>query len=158
LKKVKLSLCLTKCHAMKTYWGEEVQLHAFLPSALHGGERSASRSGRFTPVTHYTGGWVGPQHPVTPRPTTTFHFTLNDSKPMYTKLFIWGHRRRHIGAPPLDIPKLWKGHNIPHLGWVMEDPTVEWVMASPRLETQLYQFWLTVWHCTIGSFSLHPPN
>jgi hypothetical protein len=26
----KLSLCLTKYHAMKTYWGMEVQFHAFL--------------------------------------------------------------------------------------------------------------------------------
>jgi hypothetical protein len=28
--KVKLSLCLTKYHAMKAYWGVEVQLHAVL--------------------------------------------------------------------------------------------------------------------------------
>jgi hypothetical protein len=27
--KVKLSLCLTKHHAMKTYWGVEVKIHAF---------------------------------------------------------------------------------------------------------------------------------
>jgi hypothetical protein len=47
--KVKLSLCLTKYHAMKTYWGVEVQLHAFLISALDGGEWSASRTGRFDP-------------------------------------------------------------------------------------------------------------
>jgi hypothetical protein len=31
------SLCLTKYHAMKTYWGVEVQYHAFLTSALDGG-------------------------------------------------------------------------------------------------------------------------
>jgi hypothetical protein len=36
--KVKLSLCLTKHHAMKTYWGVEVQLHAFFSWALDGGE------------------------------------------------------------------------------------------------------------------------
>jgi hypothetical protein len=47
-KKVKLSLCLTKHHAMKTYWGVEVQLHTFFTSALGGGERSASRPGHFT--------------------------------------------------------------------------------------------------------------
>jgi hypothetical protein len=49
VKKVKLSLCLIKHHVMKTYWGVEVYLHAFLNSALHGGELPASRTGRFTP-------------------------------------------------------------------------------------------------------------
>jgi len=34
--KVKLSLCLTKHHAMKAYWGSSVCLHAFLTSALDG--------------------------------------------------------------------------------------------------------------------------
>jgi len=47
--KVMLSLCLTKHHAMKMQWGVEVQLHAFLSSAIDGGEWSASRPGRFTP-------------------------------------------------------------------------------------------------------------
>jgi hypothetical protein len=64
--KAKMSLCLTKHHAMKTHWGVEVYLHAFLTSALHGGEWSASRAGRFTPRekapgTHWIGGWVGPR-------------------------------------------------------------------------------------------------
>jgi hypothetical protein len=64
-KKVKLSICL-KYDAMKTYRGMEVQLHAFLTSALHGGEWSASRPGRFTfgeraSVTHWLGGSVGPR-------------------------------------------------------------------------------------------------
>jgi len=31
---VKLSLCVTKHHAMKIYFGVQVQLHAFLTSAL----------------------------------------------------------------------------------------------------------------------------
>jgi hypothetical protein len=44
----------------------DVQLHAFLTSALDGGEWSASRPGRFThregtPGTHWIGGWVGPR-------------------------------------------------------------------------------------------------
>jgi hypothetical protein len=34
---------------MKAYWGAEVYLHAFLSSALDGGEWSALRPGRFTP-------------------------------------------------------------------------------------------------------------
>jgi hypothetical protein len=63
--KVKLSLCLTKHHAMKTYCGVEVYLHA-LASALDGGEWSVPRPGRFThsermPGTHLIGGWMGPR-------------------------------------------------------------------------------------------------
>jgi hypothetical protein len=43
----------------------EVYLHAFLASALDGGEWSASRASDFTPgrrasSTHWIGGWVGP--------------------------------------------------------------------------------------------------
>jgi hypothetical protein len=51
---------------MKTYWGVELQLHAFLTSSLDGVEWSASRPGRFfprerTPGTHWIGGYVGPR-------------------------------------------------------------------------------------------------
>jgi hypothetical protein len=45
---------------MKTYWGVEVQLHAFLISALDGGEWSASRPRERYRGTHWIGGWVGP--------------------------------------------------------------------------------------------------
>jgi len=38
-----------------------VQMYAFLTSALDGGEWSASRASRFTPGTHWIGGWVGPR-------------------------------------------------------------------------------------------------
>jgi hypothetical protein len=34
---------------MKAYWGAEVWIHAFLTSALDGGEWTVSRPGRFTP-------------------------------------------------------------------------------------------------------------
>jgi hypothetical protein len=44
---------------MKTYGEVEVLLHAFLTSALDGGEWSASRPGRFIPITHWIGGSVG---------------------------------------------------------------------------------------------------
>jgi hypothetical protein len=62
---VNLSLCLTKHYAIKTYWGVEVQLHAFLTSAIDGGVWSASHPGRFTPkerapCTHWIGG-LGPR-------------------------------------------------------------------------------------------------
>jgi hypothetical protein len=64
LKVKVMSLCLTKHHAMKTYW--EVEVYAFLTLALDGDEWSASRPGRFTPRerapgTHWIGGWVGPR-------------------------------------------------------------------------------------------------
>jgi len=44
----------------------EVQFHAFLTSALNGGEWSASHPSHFTsrkgaPATHSVGGWVGPR-------------------------------------------------------------------------------------------------
>jgi hypothetical protein len=67
---VKLSLYLTKYHAMKTYGRVEVKLHAFLTSAPDGGEWSASRPGRFIPGesasrTHWID-WVGPRaHEIT---------------------------------------------------------------------------------------------
>jgi hypothetical protein len=64
--KVKLSLCLTKSHAMKTYGRVAVQLQALLTSVLDGGEWSASQPGRLTPRertpgTHRIGIWVGPR-------------------------------------------------------------------------------------------------
>jgi hypothetical protein len=46
---VKLPLGLTKYHAMETYGWVEIQLHAFLTSALEDGEWSTSRSDRFIP-------------------------------------------------------------------------------------------------------------
>jgi hypothetical protein len=60
-KKVKLSLCLAKHHAMKVY----SSTHS-LTSALDEGEWSASLSGRFNPrerapVTRWIGGCVGPR-------------------------------------------------------------------------------------------------
>jgi hypothetical protein len=39
----------------------DVYIHVFLPSALLGGEWSVARPGRFTPGTHWIGGWVGPR-------------------------------------------------------------------------------------------------
>jgi hypothetical protein len=38
----------------------EINSLIFFTSALVGGEWSASRSGRFTPGTHWTGDWEGP--------------------------------------------------------------------------------------------------
>jgi hypothetical protein len=46
---VKLSLYLIKHHAMKTYWGEDVLLHAFLTSTLNVHVWLDSHSGCFTP-------------------------------------------------------------------------------------------------------------
>jgi hypothetical protein len=59
-------LCLTKHHAMKTYWRNGGVAPRILTSALDGGEWSASSPGRFTPRertlgTYWIGGWVGPR-------------------------------------------------------------------------------------------------
>jgi hypothetical protein len=69
--KVKSCPCLVNHHVMKPYWVVEVYLHAFLTSALDGGEWSASLPGRFTPgertlSTHRIGGWMGPRTGLDP--------------------------------------------------------------------------------------------
>jgi hypothetical protein len=43
---------------MKAYGGVDVQIKDFLTSTLVAGEWLASRSGRFTHGTHWTGEWV----------------------------------------------------------------------------------------------------
>jgi len=58
-QKVTLPQCLVKHHVMKTCGRVEVQLHAFLTSALYGGEWSASRRGRFTPSCYPLYRWLG---------------------------------------------------------------------------------------------------
>jgi hypothetical protein len=46
---------------MKANGGVDVWIHIFLTSVLAGGEWSASRPARFTPRTHWIGGWVDPR-------------------------------------------------------------------------------------------------
>jgi hypothetical protein len=46
---------------MQAYGGVDVCVHVFFTSALVGGDWSASRPGRFTPGTHWIGGWMGPR-------------------------------------------------------------------------------------------------
>jgi hypothetical protein len=51
---------------MKTYGGNDVQIHVFLTSALFRSEWSNSRPCSFTPGerapgTHWIGGWMGPR-------------------------------------------------------------------------------------------------
>jgi hypothetical protein len=63
---IKLSLCLTKHHTMKTYLRVEVYLHAFIISALDGSDCSASRLSHFSPGarvpdTRWIGGWEDPR-------------------------------------------------------------------------------------------------
>jgi hypothetical protein len=48
-------------HAMKVCWGSSGIAPHILTSAVDGGEWSASRPFRFTPGTHWIGGWVGPR-------------------------------------------------------------------------------------------------
>jgi hypothetical protein len=59
--KVKLSLCLTKHHAMKTYSEWRYSSIHSLTSALDGGEWSASRLREKAHGTHWIGGWVDPR-------------------------------------------------------------------------------------------------
>jgi hypothetical protein len=68
--KVKLSLCLTKHHAMEAYWGMEVELHAFfdLDIKLEVGSQLQALAALPPPpprerasVTHWIGGLVGPR-------------------------------------------------------------------------------------------------
>jgi hypothetical protein len=66
IKKTKLFLCLIRHHVMNMYGGVAIYLHAFLTSAIQGGEWSAWRLSRFTPEerapgTHWKGRWVGPR-------------------------------------------------------------------------------------------------
>jgi hypothetical protein len=63
---VKSPCALTEHHAMKAYWGSEVQLRPFSTSAPDGGEWAASRPGRFNPGERapgiqWIGGWVCPR-------------------------------------------------------------------------------------------------
>jgi hypothetical protein len=64
--KVKLSLCFNWAPRHKDVLGKQrYRSTQSLTSALHGGEWSASRLGRFIPGTahgtHWIGGWVGPR-------------------------------------------------------------------------------------------------
>jgi hypothetical protein len=71
---------------MKTYWGVDVQLHAFLTSAIDGGEWSVSHPCPFTPRerapgTHWIGGWVGSRAGLDAVVTRKIPSPYRDSKP-----------------------------------------------------------------------------
>jgi len=63
----KLSLCLTKHHAMKTYWGNGGIAPRILDLGIRWGEWLAARPGRFTPRERASGpirqeaGWAPSQ-------------------------------------------------------------------------------------------------
>jgi hypothetical protein len=64
--KLKLSLCLTKHHSMKIYWGSGGRAPRIFYLGTSEGEWSASSPGRFTlreraPGIQWIGGWVGPR-------------------------------------------------------------------------------------------------
>jgi hypothetical protein len=89
---VKLSLCSTRYHAVKTYWGVEAYLHASLNPALEGGDLSASRASRFTPEdTNWVGGGCA-QEPVQTRwrreENTSRCRGLNPDRPAHSLVII----------------------------------------------------------------------
>jgi hypothetical protein len=82
--KVNVSLFLTKYQAMKKYSGMEVQLHAFLTSALDGSDWL--QPGRFplrerASVTHWIGGWVAPRTGLDALAKGKIPYPSRDSKP-----------------------------------------------------------------------------
>jgi len=107
-------LFLTKHHAMKTYWGAEVWLPAFLTSALDGGELSASRPGRFTPKerapgTHWIAGWVVPRAGLDAVVNRKIPSPCRDSNPWsfspgificHTQQSYWNNRERSGSLVP----------------------------------------------------------
>jgi hypothetical protein len=57
---------VSQCGRLKVYWRIEVKSHAFLTTALEGGEWSLLLSGCFTSIekslgVHWIGGWVDPR-------------------------------------------------------------------------------------------------
>jgi hypothetical protein len=94
------TLCLTKHHSMKTYWGVEVYLHALLTSALDGGEWSASCPGRFTPRervpgTHWIGGSVSHYTHTDPYPSKIQH-NITEYREKYLKTGDVGFAKPHV--------------------------------------------------------------
>jgi hypothetical protein len=92
---------------MKMYEGLRVQLHAFLTSALGGGEWLASRPDRFTPGERayrirWTRGWVG------------LRAVLNTEKKK--KYFIpIGNQSKIPGRPALSLVNIFK--ELPYIGY-----------------------------------------
>jgi hypothetical protein len=89
---VKLSLCLiNEALCYKDVWGNGCIDLCFLPSALVGGERSASRPGRFTPEerapdTYLVGGWVGLRASL----------DIVEKRKFSILLILMGHDRLHL--------------------------------------------------------------
>jgi hypothetical protein len=108
--KGKVSCALTEHHDMKAYWGSGGSSTHSMTSALDGGERSASRPGRFTlkeraPGTHWIGGWVGPRavlDVVVKRKIPSPH---RESKPRTSIItFETMNPFRHFGRTPISRP------------------------------------------------------
>jgi hypothetical protein len=84
--KVKLSLCLTKHHAMKTYWGSRS-----IPPRIHSLGARWRRVVSFTseplypsgktPDTHWIRGWVGPRAGLDAVVKKKIPSTCRESKP-----------------------------------------------------------------------------
>jgi hypothetical protein len=103
IPKAKLSLCLTKYHAMKTYWEWRYISTHFLTSALDESEWSVSRSDHFAPSerapsTHWIGGWVDPRavlDTVVKRKIPSPRWESNSSHPIIPSVADWTTRHTH---------------------------------------------------------------
>jgi hypothetical protein len=72
---------------MKSYWGVQVKLHAFLTSPLDGSECLASRPGRFTPEnrapgTHWIGEWAVPRLDLDAATKSKIPFSVGNLTPV----------------------------------------------------------------------------
>jgi hypothetical protein len=107
--KVKLSLCLTKHHTMKTSWKSGVINPRILDLGTSWRELSSSRPGRFTPRkrtpgTHWIGGWGAMQRVMAAKLTRLTHKIAIKLRLVAESCTICSSRSRRPVRKLLDTP------------------------------------------------------